>query len=96
MWEAAALSWVGVALGSFIDMKQAGKVNAKKLRWFEPKDELAQKYYQTELLAGSDNDKLIRIAEQKSDLDIVANHWTAQLQAELPKEEVTDGSESKE
>ena len=28
--------------------------------------------------------KLIRIAEQKSDLDIVANHWTAQLQAELP------------
>ena len=63
MWEAAALSWVGVALGSFIDMKQAGKVNAKKLRWFEPKDELAQKYYQTELLAGSDNDKLIRIAE---------------------------------
>ena len=40
--------------------------------------------------------KLIRIAEQKSDLDIVANHWTAQLQAELPNEEVTDGSESKE
>ena len=40
--------------------------------------------------------KLIRIAEQKSDLDIVANHWTAQLQAELPKDEVTDGSESKE
>ena len=40
--------------------------------------------------------KLVRIAEQKADLDIVANHWTAQLQAELPKEEVTDGSESKE
>ena len=40
--------------------------------------------------------KLIRIAEQKADLDIVANHWTAQLQAELPKDEVTDGSESKE
>ena len=40
--------------------------------------------------------KLIRIAEQKSDLDIVANHWTAQLQAELPKEEISDGSESKE
>jgi len=40
--------------------------------------------------------KLIRIAEQKSDLDIVANHWTAQLQVELPKEEVIDGSESKE
>jgi hypothetical protein len=40
--------------------------------------------------------KLIRIAEQKSDLDIVANHWTAQLQVELSKEEVTDGSESKE
>jgi len=29
-------------------------------------------------------------------LDIVINYWTAQLQAELPKEEVTDGSESKE
>ena len=40
--------------------------------------------------------KLIRIAEQKSDLDIVANHWTAQLKAELPKDEVTDGSKSKE
>jgi hypothetical protein len=40
--------------------------------------------------------KLIRIAEQKSDLDIVANHWTAQLQVELSKEKVTDGSESKE
>ena len=40
--------------------------------------------------------KLIRIAEQKSDLDIVANYWTAQLQAELPKEEVSDGSKSKE
>jgi len=40
--------------------------------------------------------KLIKIAEQKSDLDIVANYWTAQLQAELPKEEVSDGSKSKE
>jgi hypothetical protein len=40
--------------------------------------------------------KIIRVAEQKSDLDIVANYWTAQLQAELPKEEVSDGSESKE
>ena len=40
--------------------------------------------------------KLLRIGEQKSDLDIVANYWTAQLQAELPKDEVTDGSESKE
>ena len=40
--------------------------------------------------------KLIRVGEQKSDLDIVANYWTAQLQAELPKEEVTDGSESEE
>lgn len=40
--------------------------------------------------------KLIRVAEQKSDLDIIANYWTAQLQAELPKEEVSDGSESEE
>ena len=40
--------------------------------------------------------KLMRLGEQKADLDIVANYWTAQLQAELPKEEVTDGSESKE
>ena len=31
--------------------------------------------------------KLMRVGEQKSDLDIVANFWTAQLQAELPKEE---------
>ena len=40
--------------------------------------------------------KLMRLGEQKADLDIVANYWTAQLQAELPKEEVTDGSESTE
>ena len=41
--------------------------------------------------------KLMRLGEQKADLDIfVINYWTAQLQAELPKEEVTDGSESKE
>jgi len=40
--------------------------------------------------------KLIKVADQRSDLDIIANYWTAQLQAELPKEEVTDGSESKE
>jgi len=38
--------------------------------------------------------KLIKVAEQKSDLDIVANFWTAQLQSELPKEESkeTDGT----
>jgi hypothetical protein len=40
--------------------------------------------------------KLMRLGEQKADLDIVINYWTAQLQAELPKEEVTDGSESTE
>ena len=41
-------------------------------------------------------DKLIRLGEQKADLDILINFWTAQLQAQLPKEEVTDGSESTE
>ena len=40
--------------------------------------------------------KLMRLGEQKADLDIVINYWTAQLQAALPKEEVTDGSKSKE
>jgi len=40
--------------------------------------------------------KLIKIAEQKSDLDIVANHWTTQLQSELPKEETKNGSEPQE
>jgi hypothetical protein len=38
----------------------------------------------------------MRLGEQKADLDIVINYWTAQLQAELPKEELADGSESKE
>jgi len=41
-------------------------------------------------------DKLIRLGEQKADLDILINFWTGQLQAQLPKEEVTDGSESTE
>ena len=36
------------------------------------------------------------IEQVNKDLDIVANYWTAQLQAELPKEEVSNGSESKE
>ena len=40
--------------------------------------------------------KLIRISEQKADLDIVANYWTMQLQVELPKEKELNGSESKE
>jgi len=40
--------------------------------------------------------KLMRLSEQKADLDIVINYWTGQLQAELPKEEVVDGSESTE
>ena len=31
--------------------------------------------------------KLIKVGEQKADLDIVANYWTGQLQSELPKEE---------
>ena len=38
--------------------------------------------------------KLIKVGEQKSDLDIIANYWTSQLQAELPKEETKE--ESKE
>ena len=38
--------------------------------------------------------KLINLGEQKSDLDIIANYWTSQLQAELPKEETKE--ESKE
>ena len=31
--------------------------------------------------------KLMRVGEQKSALDILANFWTAQLQAELPNDE---------
>ena len=38
--------------------------------------------------------KLIKVGEQKADLDIVPNYWTSQLQAELPKEETKE--ESKE
>ena len=34
--------------------------------------------------------KLMRVGEQKSDLDILANFWTAKLQAELPKEETKE------
>ena len=38
--------------------------------------------------------KLIKVGEQKADLDIVANYWTSQHQSELPKEETKE--ESKE
>ena len=34
--------------------------------------------------------KLMRLGEQKADLDIIINYWTAQLQAELPKEELAE------
>ena len=63
MYEAGALSWIGVALGAFIDMKSAGKTAAKEMRWFTPKDEQSAKYLQQELFKGADNDKLIRIQE---------------------------------
>ena len=39
--------------------------------------------------------KLMRLGEQKADLDIVINYWTAKLQAELPTEESNE-SESTE
>tara|TARA_R100000935_G_scaffold5457_3_gene12575 strand:- start:974 stop:1165 length:192 start_codon:yes stop_codon:yes gene_type:complete len=35
-------------------------------------------------------DKLIRLGEQKADLDILINFWTGQLQAQLPKEELAE------
>jgi len=63
MYEAGALSWIGVALGAFIDMKSGGKTAAKEMRWFTPKDEQSSKYLQQELFKGADNDKLIRIQE---------------------------------
>jgi hypothetical protein len=31
--------------------------------------------------------KLIRLSDQKADLDVLTNYWTAQLSAALPKEE---------
>ena len=34
--------------------------------------------------------KFMRLGEQKADLDIIINYWTAQLQAELPKEELAE------
>ena len=36
--------------------------------------------------------KLIKIGDDKFDLDILANHYTALLQAELPKEEEENGT----
>tara|TARA_R110001632_G_scaffold75820_1_gene172257 strand:+ start:970 stop:1161 length:192 start_codon:yes stop_codon:yes gene_type:complete len=40
--------------------------------------------------------KLMRLGEQKADLDIVINFWTAKLQAELPKEAVDDNTITEE
>jgi len=36
--------------------------------------------------------KLMKIGSDKFDLDIIANHYTALLQAELPKEEEENGT----
>ena len=36
--------------------------------------------------------KLIKIGADKFDLDILANHYTALLQAELPKEKEENGT----
>jgi hypothetical protein len=36
--------------------------------------------------------KLIKIGADKFDLDILANHYTALLQVELPKEEKENGT----
>ena len=40
--------------------------------------------------------KLMRLGEQKADLDIVINYWTSKLQAELPKEAVDDNTITEE
>ena len=63
MYEAAALSWVGIALGTFIDMKNMGKTKVKQMQWFEPKDDTALKYKQNQLFTLESEEKLIRIQE---------------------------------
>jgi len=39
--------------------------------------------------------KLIRLSDQKADLDVLSNYWTAQLSAELPKEEKKENKPEK-
>ena len=63
MLETAALSWVGIALGTFVDMKNLGKTQTKQMSWFLPKDEASSQYLQKELFKYADEDKLIKIQE---------------------------------
>ena len=39
--------------------------------------------------------KLIRLSDQKADLDVLTNYWTAQLSAALPKEEKKEDKNKK-
>jgi len=39
--------------------------------------------------------KLIRLSDQKADLDVLTNYWTAQLSAELPKEDKKEDKSKK-
>jgi len=65
MWESAALSWIGVALGSFVDMKRAATsgTKVKQLDWFIPKDDTAVKYRQGELFEYANEYELDRVSE---------------------------------
>ena len=65
MWENAALSWVGVTLGAFVDMKRAALsgTKVKQLDWFVPKDDTAVKYRQGELFKFANEYELERVDE---------------------------------
>jgi hypothetical protein len=57
--EAAPFAAVGSVIGGYADLSKG----TKSMDWFEPLDEAARKYKQTNLSLGADNDRLIRIQE---------------------------------
>ena len=74
MYENTIFSWMGLALGTFIQMKGA----KKPMEWFEPKDELSKLYKRKEISKISDPDKLVEINE----LNDILNSKTLSREAE--------------
>ena len=81
MYDTAMLSLVGTTLGAYIKLKG----NKQTLGWFEPLDDAAARYKDSQILNAADPEKLIRMQEINTALSSgqVSNQVRRQLVEEL-------------
>jgi hypothetical protein len=83
--EAAPFAVVGSAIGGYADLSKG----VKTMDWFEPLDDAARKYKQTNLSLGADNDRLIRIQEIDEILSLGNENLSREVQDMLLDEKLT-------